>query len=416
VADAHFDIAIVGGGLAGLALAQELAAPAHRHLRVCVLERRATYRRDRTWSFWAPDAALEAGGELASLAPLVRASWARWRVRFDDRVQDCAVPGWAFHSIDADRFYDAALGAIGAASNIDLRLGVEVGAIAAGTPCSVPLRGGGAVRAGLVFDARPPAPAARPGALAQQFMGWEIELDESGKFGEPDADNFDPSFADLMDFAAAPDSLHFRYVLPYGPRRALVESTWVGPPHLHTDYAAQLERYIAERWPGRAWRRVFEERGVLGLEPVPARASGGPVLALGRGAGTLRPSTGFAFLETLGHTRRVAAALREATPGSAERWAEIAARLPAFRRPWPDRAMDLIFMRALRGDWPGAPALFVELFAHTPGARLLRFLTGQASLLDRLATMRSLPVPALTHALWRARAPIEPQAARGALP
>jgi choline dehydrogenase-like flavoprotein len=46
------DIAIIGGGLAGLSLAAELAAPAFAHLQVIIIEPRAEYVRDRTWSYW----------------------------------------------------------------------------------------------------------------------------------------------------------------------------------------------------------------------------------------------------------------------------------------------------------------------------------------------------------------------------
>ena len=66
-----------------------------------------------------------------------------------------------------------------------------------------------------VFDTRPPrAPA---GAMLQHFAGLEVEVDRPV---------FDPTTAVLMDFRVDQShGMHFMYVLPFSPTRALLEST-----------------------------------------------------------------------------------------------------------------------------------------------------------------------------------------------
>lgn len=63
------DIAILGGGCAGLSVAVRLAAAA-RSIRI--IEPRKTYTDDRAWSFWrtGPD----------PFEDCVRASWTKWDV------------------------------------------------------------------------------------------------------------------------------------------------------------------------------------------------------------------------------------------------------------------------------------------------------------------------------------------------
>jgi hypothetical protein len=61
-----------------------------------------------------------------------------------------------------------------------------------------------------------------------------------------------------------------------------------------------------------------------------------------------------------------------------------------------------LFLRVLASDWPQAPALFILLFRHTPSDRLIRFLSGQATWLDRAGVVASLPKWRFLRRLLRA--------------
>jgi lycopene beta-cyclase len=381
----RWDIVIAGGGLSGLAMAVELAQPRFAHLKILLVERRTAYQRDRTWSFWSDGS--------HALAHLERAAWSRWRVAHDGSEAVCGGGPSSYRTIDADAFYADALAKIAACPHIEMRLSSAVASAGSDWPCRVVLADGERLQTSLLIDARPGTTAAPP-ALAQHFAGWEIETD---------VDLFDPVTLDLMDFKPAHDGLHFFYVLPYGPRRALLETTWVSAPGLHHDYAAQLERYIARRWGNPVYRTVYEEHGRLPLDPVAAGPMHGPIVTVGRAAGTLRPSTGFAFLETLAHCARLARQIEQCSfpmTGDVSRRA-----LRPFRRAAVDLWMDRLFLRVLAADWRAAPSLFVMMFRHTPPNRLIRFLSGHASWRDRAAVVASLPKRRFLHALVRPRDP-----------
>ncbi len=376
-----FDIVIAGGGLAGLAMAVELSQAPFAALKVLVIEPRTHYARDRTWSFWASGAHAH--------QHLERHSWAQWRVAHAGAEAIKGQGGcYTYRTIDADAFYDEALAKITACPHLELRLGTAVIDIGANEkPCPVRLDSGETLHTRLVLDAR--AGQAQPHKLApdhlaQHFMGWEIETEH---------DVFELSQIDLMDFQSAHDGLHFFYVLPYSKRRALVEATWVSAANLHQDHAAQLERYIHERWglgaASPAYQKRYAEQASLSLMPVANPAPRGAVVSIGRAAGTLRASTGFAFLETLADCKRLAQDISQS--GLLSNQVFCADSLQPFRRPAAERWMDSLFLQVLAQNWADAPALFTQLFRRMPSDRLIRFLSGQASWLDRACVVASLP-------------------------
>jgi len=75
------DLAILGGGCAGLSLAHALAA-SHVTGSVVILEPRSAYTDDRSWCFWASNSN---NSEASSVMPerwrdQVHHSWAHWRL------------------------------------------------------------------------------------------------------------------------------------------------------------------------------------------------------------------------------------------------------------------------------------------------------------------------------------------------
>jgi lycopene beta-cyclase len=359
-----WDIVIVGGGLGGLSLAVELAQPEFAHLKVLVLEQRTRYERDRTWSYWARQA--------HRYSTLERRRWSQWAVSLDGRRAE-QHSRTDYCTIDADAFYQFAQAHIASSANVSLRMGATVIDVVDAPVPEVSLLDGSRLSAGWVMDARPPG-TPLPQALCQRFLGWEIHTEH---------DCFDTDVVELMDFRRSPNGLHFFYVLPYGPRHALVESTWLSPFSRQHDYEAELHDYLQERFGVTEHRAVYREQGCLNLQMPPPPASGARIVPLGRTAGTLRPSTGFAFLETIADAKRIAQCLASGGDGLAS--------ISAYRRDAFDLQMDKVFFEGLSADWMRAPEHFMALFEGLDAETLVAFLSGRPAFVQRLKVAMQLP-------------------------
>lgn len=367
-----YDVAILGGGLAGLSLAVRLAAIPH--VRAVVIEARPAYRRDKTWSYW----------RLLDhpFGEAVAARWLAWevtRLTGSGRrvVTTQACPAHPYETIPADRLYALARARLASAPHVDLRLGCAVEQVSEEAERVRIETSQGGLTAAFVFDSRPPP--ARQGRLVQRFLGQEVRVARPV---------FDADRVTLMDFAVRqqPGLVRFLYVLPISPTQALVEDTWLAPAEsILPDHRDAIRAYLAERFGVADFEVTFEEEGAIPMSPdLQAPGSTGRVLPIGTAGGAVKPSSGYGFLAI----QRMADAL--------------AADLAAGRRPTPfqprspaARWMDGIFLSALRHAPEQAPLIFESLFGRARPGPLLRFLNdigGQADIAKVIAATPKRPM------------------------
>lgn len=362
------DILVLGGGCAGLSLAMRLAAHGADCPRVAVVESRAHYANDRTWSFW-DDGRTE-------LCDLVRQRWPAVSVAHDGRRITVGCLASPYAVIPAATFYAHATEQLAANPRVTLALNEPVG--------EEPRRvdglwwvktPGGERAAKRLIDTRPGrTPKRGATGLWQSFLGHEIECAE---------DRFDPGTARLMEFPVNQGRrISFLYLLPFSPRRALVEVTVFDPaPFGPDDLAEELANLVDKEIGGAKHVVLRSEHGVLPMGQAierPGREDGR--IKVGLTAGGARPASGFAFQRIQRWATACAAAL-------------IAGRapIPHAPDPWVMRAMDALFLRVLRVHPEEAPRLFLALFALRDPGRLVRFMSEGARWADYSAIIGALP-------------------------
>lgn len=380
-----YDLVILGGGCAGLSLAMALEARGGSCPSTLVIESRARYTNDRTWCFW--------NGKNKQAYYQSQHHWQTMRVSNAGQSVSLDCGHTPYQMVAAQDFYGAAQEVINRQPNIALSLGTFVVGEPSQSKGLWNIRtSAGDVVARSVVDTRPAKLPQLDGAtLWQSFYGQEIECSR---------EIFDPMSLDLMNFLA-PDArdVGFVYVLPVSQTRALVEVTVFGATPLGpAELSARLSAALAERVGDAAFTTVRTEHGILpmGLSETPSQTDASYV-KVGVMAGGARPSTGYAFQRI----QRWAGECAQALQSTGQ---PVGHRLDPFAL----RVMDQIFLDVLRADPLRGGAIFFSLFSKADPARVIRFLSGQAGVIDSLAVVAAMPVlpflkAALAMVLSRAR-------------
>lgn len=380
----QLDIAILGGGLAGLSLAVHLTEEGLGERRVAVLEARDRYEHDRVWCSWAsPD---------HPFRDCIAHTWSGWRVRADSREVVQVGAAERYRCIPSGAFYDHAQRAIATHPGAELRLGTSVHSVRDDGARGVEIVTGDGrrLRARTVLDSRPSRGGAGPGTdaevdLLQDFVGLHVRCDDAA---------FDPENVVLMDFLPSQGDVRFVYVLPFSAHEALVESTaFTGRRVADADHDQTVREYLASTCGARPYRVIGRERGVVPMSTRPSRARvSANVTRIGQVGGMVKPSTGYSFEAVQRWSRRTARDL-------------VSRRRPRARprRSWM-LAMDRMFLAYMQ-RCPGAmPEVFLRLFERVPADVLVRFLSDRCSARDAgqvIAAMPKIPMLATALARWR---------------
>lgn len=359
-----YDVAIVGGGLAGLSLAYRLAEDSFRSKSIALVEPRLEYGRDRTWSSWDV--------RPHPFAQLVRHRWPAWSVHAGSASNVVRSSRFSYCKIESQDFYQEAIAKINAAPHLHFMQGVDAHDVRDEGSAAVVETSAGSIRARHAFDTRPrrgPNPVMR-----QQFMGLEIETEQAV---------FDPGVATLMDFRVSqPGHPRFFYVLPVSPTRALVEDTHLAPAGATCDLSREkIAAYLERFWGVSSYTELESERGVIPMEVSrsPEAASGSVVIPFGVRGGAAKPSTGYAFPNIQLASDQVASRLRhglDPRPNQQSR---------------ANRFMDRVFLERLRRDPEAAPKTFYSLFERCGADSLVRFLNESGHPIDWLRVMLACP-------------------------
>ncbi|GAC1526007.1 MAG: lycopene cyclase family protein [Vulcanimicrobiaceae bacterium] len=365
-----YRFAILGAGLAGLSLARAFARCGMRD-RIVIVDAKAAFRDDRTWSFWDTDASAD--------ARLAFGRWHAWQlvVGRDAHVQHSAsAPYVAVRSAD---FYASARAEIEAAG-FEIALGERVTDVAESDRGCVVDTSQRRIRADVVFDARGlTAAMVEASAVVQRFVGRRIVTA---------GDAFDPAVATLMDVQVdTDDGFHFYYVLPLSSREALVENTYFARvPIQVARLDAELDAYVARRFGRTVAGSGYREVGAIPMSAArTAIERTRRVVPIGLRGGCARPGSGYTFHRVAMQTAAIAAA-----------FAADAAIVPGASFALTPPTCDAWLIAAARHAPSLLPGAFARLFARTDGDRVARFM------MDRAGALESFPVLAAS-ALGAAR-------------
>ncbi|MFT6874349.1 MAG: lycopene beta-cyclase [Granulosicoccus sp.] len=349
----ELDIAIIGGGSAGITLAAKLS-----NCSAVVVEPRTPNERDCSWALWVDS------DQEKQFAAVTKGSWKQWRMIDHHSEVLHGSDQYRYISLSAAQYMAQCESSL--VKDVNLVRAAAENIVAAGNGGSF-IAAGQHYRADHLYDSRPPKIAEH--SLKQHFLGWEIRTK---------ATISDSEIATLMDFRVDQTrGLHFIYALPFSDRRILIESTMIS----NNVESKEWYRQAIEQWLRdqniEIEEHLGEETGVIPMQTVTPLDAG--IAGIGAASGAVRLSSGYAFAGIQAQITKLAKGI------STGQYTVPTPISPALIR------MDKIFNRVLLAK----PELGVSLMMGTGKALdangFARFMLGSANIVDWAKVITVMP-------------------------
>lgn len=347
------DIAIIGGGSAGISLASQLDGPNTRVFEPCT-----PAERDVSWSLWATEA------QMTELAPAIVGSWDQWRIVDSQSEVIHQTAEYRYTSLSSAQYLSYCEGRLADSVQLVRASAENITAQGAGGCFTA---SGQQYRAKKIYDNRPPTMAQN--GLIQHFLG--VEIHTKNPITEPE-------IATLMDFRVDQSrGLHFIYMLPFADNRLLIESTMISTSVEDKQWYLQAIKQWLDEQGIEIEKLLREEMGVIPMHRVTPQ---NPDLdTIGSASGAVRQSSGYAF-------SAIQAQMKALAKGIAAGELDVPAPIPVSLM-----RMDKIFNAVLLAR----PDLRVSIFMGTAkalsGDGFARFMLGSASLMDWAKVILAMP-------------------------
>lgn len=368
------DLVIIGGGCAGLSLANQLAQQSST-LSVHILEARSHYTNDKTWCFWS-----NVENEWTALA---KQRWNQWSFQYGDQNTPVIHHGgdWYYYCLDAKSVYQTIQQNLLHAYRIKLQMNQAVTTVVHANPsdnfqqttkaATVTTGSGDTYAAKLVIDTRPPRQM--HSTLYQSFFGIECKTSVACK-----------DIAALMHNLQADEfGTRFNYILPISPNRILFEHTRFSPVAIDKASMEAACQHEIER-VGLTHSAIFRKE--YGCLPMGLERSNNP-FAAGIAGGALRNASGYGFLRIQQWAQKIAGQLEQ--PQASMTIADVLSTR-ADEHPWLTW-MDKLFLKTIKANPVQSAYYFHQLAKHLNSQQFLRLMTDQPTNTDLIAIMNALP-------------------------
>ena len=352
-----FDYVIIGGGCAGLSLAYELEINNKIVSKtLAIVEPRAEYKRDKTWSFWKVI--------NHNFDDCVIKSWNNFSINSHSGSHELKTESFPYQSIDSGHYYKKINTSLSKNKNIQFFKNIsEID-----------------TNNSFVFNSVPESTLDKS-KIWQHFQGVEIEVEK---------DIFDDEIINLMDFNCDQrNSVHFFYTLPFTKNKALIETTWLSRFDNDTlkDYDSQIEKYIKETLGIQKYKISFKEKGAIPLF-YPSLTKEVNKINIGSAGCMTRLSTGYTFLNIQEHSKYIRENIENI----------VHAKNYTIAKKYI--LLDNIFLKVLKKYPERMPDIFLKMFKGKASI-VIKFLSNKSNIFEDILIILKMPKWIFIKTLFR---------------
>ena len=353
----EFNYIIIGGGCAGLSLAYELQI--NRKLEnksLAIIEPRSNYKRDKTWSFWKV--------YDHSFNDCVIKNWNSFTINSSSKSRELKTENFPYQSIDSGLFYKKINDEL--SKNINIQFFKNINEIS--------------INNSFIFNSVVESNLDKS-KIWQHFQGVEIETEKN---------IFDDTVINLMDFNCEQrNNVHFFYTLPFTPKKALIETTWLSnlEDNSLTDYDDQIENYIKLNLGIKKYKINYKEKGAIPLF-YPSYIKENKKINIGSAGGMTRLSTGYTFLNIQEHSKYISKNI------------ENIEKVKVYTIKKKYEFLDSVFLKVLKKYPKKMPNIFFKMFIGSSNT-VIKFLSNKSNVFEDFLIILKMPKWIFIKALFK---------------
>lgn len=367
-----YDYIICGAGCAGLSLAYRLCDDYFSNKKILLINKEAKVTNDRTWSFWTDVPHI--------FEKIVHKKWSRINFYGSSDLPKLVTAPYTYQMIRGIDFYEFTLDKITKCSHIDI-IYDEIRDIKDSGSKVIVTTTSGQFTTGQAFDSIVKKyPIEDKLFIWQHFKGWVIECQK---------DCFDQDTATFMDFRIdQKEDIRFVYVLPYSPRKALIEATVFSNKIEESNFYDDILKDYCEQYLNlKRYKIIDEEMGAIPMTTAKFTENKSEnIIPIGTLNDTVKPSSGYAFTRIQKETDEIYNQLKSIH------------KAKGIHKNRKYIAFDKTFLNVLLTKKESGRKVFSLFFERNKVKQIFKFLDEKTSLWEEIMLFKTLPIWSFTKA------------------
>ena len=362
------DFVILGGGCSALSFINQVIEQKITTYSFIIIEKQKKYVDDKSWCFWSEN--------IKKNKNIIEESWSSFSFNLGNSTNFLSSINFKYYYIRSIKFYESIKKKISNHPHITLRLNETIISIANKKDYYEVITNKSIYLAKNILDTRPNINIyAKNPFLYQCFVGYEIKSEEKI--------NLKKSNAYLMhNMHTSKDKFYFEYILPFKKNTYLFELTTFTKKDLPLKIIENELRIVLSKYFNKPYQIIRKEYGKIPMGFVNNKMIKNKknYFVSGSLAGSIRPSSGYAFVDIQKWSERAAYNLK--TKGNIE---------TLEKREVIKKFLDKIFLKVISSDISKAPQIFYYFSQNISPATFIKFMLGEANLLEYLRVINAMP-------------------------
>ena len=367
----EFDIIIVGAGVSGLVLADEITKRTNK--KVLLLEKEKKLRFEKNLCFWnIPYNILNKSADN---------KWKKVCVIIKGKKHSLNFSGIEYLRIKSNNLYNFFLGRLKKRKNFKIILGANIKSLNSNNNIVEINTENKIYTSQLLFDSRIDTDLEKSHRLLQHFYGVEITFKEN-------IINKDEVI--LMDIQNKKNNFNFIYILPFSKNKILVETTYFSKRTLsRSKYKQDIEMYMSRNYFGKKYKIRFCESGVIPMFKIIEKNMEN-CIKIGTAGNWVKQSTGYSLQNSFIYSKQIVDCI-------------IKEKYPKIRKNNFLNFLDNTFCKFIENNPETALQFFERFFKRNSLPIIVKFLTNTANLFETFKIILSLPKISLIKSVFEIR-------------